>query len=107
MPARSGATAPGPYTPGPMEAAFFDLDKTVIAKASMVAFGRPFYNEGLISRATILRGLWAQLVYMHLGASEQKLARIRESVLVLTKGWSQERIREIVAETLEGVVEPI
>jgi HAD superfamily hydrolase (TIGR01490 family) len=90
-----------------MEAAFFDLDKTVIAKASMVAFGRPFYREGLISRALVLRGLWGQLVYMHLGASEEKLARMRESVLRLTKGWDQEKIRTIVAETLEAVVEPI
>ena len=90
-----------------MEAAFFDLDKTVIAKASMVAFGRPLYDEGLISRSTILRGLWAQLIYMHLGATEQKLARIQASVLVLTKGWSQARIREIVADTLRSVVEPI
>jgi HAD superfamily hydrolase (TIGR01490 family) len=90
-----------------MEAAFFDLDKTVIAKASMVAFGRPFYKGGLISRSTVLRGIWAQLIYMHLGASEQKLARIRESVLTLTKGWEQARVQEIVAETLEGVVEPI
>ncbi|MBV8295784.1 MAG: HAD-IB family hydrolase, partial [Acidimicrobiia bacterium] len=31
-----------------MEAAFFDLDKSVIARASMVAFGRPFYRHGLI-----------------------------------------------------------
>ena len=31
-----------------MEAAFFDLDKTVIAKASMVAFGKPLYREGVI-----------------------------------------------------------
>ena len=90
-----------------MEAAFFDLDKTVIAKASMVAFGRPFYREGLISRALVLRSLWGQLVYMHLGASEEKLARMRESVLALTKGWDQAKIRTIVAETLEAVVEPI
>ena len=90
-----------------MEAAFFDLDKTVIAKASMVAFGRQFYDEGLISRRTVLRGLYGQLVYMHLGASEQKLARIRESVLTLTRGWDQARVREIVRETLEEVVEPI
>jgi HAD superfamily hydrolase (TIGR01490 family) len=89
------------------EAAFFDLDKTVIAKASMVAFGRPFYREGLISRSLVLRGLWGQLVYMHLGASEEKLARMRESVLALTKGWDQEKIRSIVADTLEAVVEPI
>ncbi|MGH9301686.1 MAG: HAD family hydrolase [Acidimicrobiales bacterium] len=90
-----------------MEAAFFDLDKTVIATASMVAFGRPFYREGLISRRTVLRSVYGQLVYMHLGASEEKLARIRESVLALTKGWDQARIRAIVAETLEEIVEPI
>src|SRR5260221_203023 len=29
-----------------MEAAFFDLDKTVIAKASMVAFSKPLYCYG-------------------------------------------------------------
>ena len=91
----------------PIAAAFFDLDKTVIAKASMVAFGRSFYDEGLISRRLVLRGLWGQLVYMHLGASEQKLARMRESVLALTKGWDQSRVRAIVREALEQVVEPI
>jgi HAD superfamily hydrolase (TIGR01490 family) len=90
-----------------VEAAFFDLDKTVIAKASMVAFGRPFLAEGLISRRTVLRGLYGQLVYMHLGASEEKLVRMRESVLSLTRGWDQARIRAIVRETLEEVVEPI
>jgi HAD superfamily hydrolase (TIGR01490 family) len=90
-----------------MEAAFFDLDKTVIAKASMMAFGRPFYRAGLLSRRAILRGLWAQLIYLHLGASEEKLARIRESVLALTKGWDQRRIQQIVAETLDDIVEPI
>lgn len=90
-----------------MEAAFFDLDKTVIAKASMVAFGRPFYAEGLISRRHVVRALWGHLVFMHLGASEQKLARIRESVLRLTRGWDQQHVRRIVRETLESVVEPI
>jgi HAD superfamily hydrolase (TIGR01490 family) len=91
----------------PAGAAFFDLDKTVIAKASMVAFGRSFYDEGLISRRLVLRGLWGQLVYMHLGASEQKLARMRESVLALTRGWDQGRVKAIVREALEQVVEPI
>jgi HAD superfamily hydrolase (TIGR01490 family) len=90
-----------------MEAAFFDLDKTVIAKASIVAFGGHFYREGLISRRALVRGLWAQLIYLHLGASEEKLARIRESTLTLTRGWEQHRVQAIVAETLEQVVEPI
>src|SRR5580658_11026862 len=90
-----------------VEAAFFDLDKTVIARASMAAFGRPLYNGGLIKRRTVIRALYAQLVYLHLGASEQRLERIRESVLQLTRGWSRDRVCEIVDEALEAIVEPI
>ncbi len=90
-----------------MRAAFFDLDKTVIAKASMAAFGGPLYRGGLINRRLIARALVSQIIYLHLGASEQKLARMRESILTLTKGWDQEQIREIVRETLEETVEPI
>ena len=89
------------------QAAFFDLDKTVIARASMVAFGRPFYRGGLIDRRTVLRALYGQMVFLHLGASEEKLERIRESVLKLTKGWQQERVREIVEEALDQIVDPI
>ena len=88
-------------------AAFFDLDKTVIAKASMLAFGRTLYREGLISRSLLLRALYGQIVYMYLGASHEKLERMRESVLALTKGWEQPRVQQIVEETLEAVIEPI
>lgn len=90
-----------------MEGAFFDLDKTVIARASMAAFGRHFYRGGLISRSTMARALASQFVYLHLGASEEKLEKIRESVLVLTRGWSQTEVSRIVRETLDQVVEPI
>ncbi len=93
--------------PTKKQAAFFDLDKTVIAKASMVAFGRPLYRGGLINRRTVLRALYGQLVYLHLGASEEKLERIRESVLRLTRGWEQTRVAEIVGEALEQIVDPI
>lgn len=90
-----------------MEAAFFDLDKTVIARASLAAFGHTFYRGGLISRATVVRALASQFVFMHLGASEQKLARIREQVLVLTRGWDQREVASLVREALDDVVEPI
>ncbi|MDE3085467.1 MAG: HAD-IB family hydrolase [Acidobacteriota bacterium] len=90
-----------------MEAAFFDLDKTVIARASMAAFGHRFYRERLISRTTVVRALVSQFVFLHLGASEQKLARIREQVLRMTRGWDQVEVARIVREALEDVVEPI
>ena len=90
-----------------MRAAFFDLDKTVIAKASIPAFGRPLYRGGMINRRLVARALVSQLIYVHLGASEQKLARVRESMLTLTKGWDRDQITEIVREALEDTVEPI
>ena len=40
-----------------------------------------------------MRALTSQLVYLHLGASEQKLARIRESVLKLTAAGTRTRCR--------------
>jgi HAD superfamily hydrolase (TIGR01490 family) len=90
-----------------VEGAFFDLDKTVIAKASMVAFGREIYREGMISRRTIASAIWGHFVYQHLGASEAKLDEVREKALAMTKGWDQQRVKEIVRETLRTVVEPI
>lgn len=90
-----------------MEAAFFDLDKTVIAKASMVAFGRPLYREGLVSRWLLLRALYGQLVYLYLGADDARLARMRNAALALTKGWHQDVVGRVVRETLEEVIDPI
>jgi HAD superfamily hydrolase (TIGR01490 family) len=96
-----GAAAAGRH------AAFFDLDKTVIARAAMAAFRSPLYARGLLDRRGLARMLFGHLVYLHLGANEQRLARMRESVLRLTAGWDQEQVRAIVEEALEEVVVPI
>jgi HAD superfamily hydrolase (TIGR01490 family) len=88
-------------------AAFFDLDKTVIAKASMVAFSGPLHRAGLLSRRMLLRAAWGQLVYAQFGATPAKLDKLRDSVLRLTRGWDQAEISAIVRETLVDVVEPI
>jgi HAD superfamily hydrolase (TIGR01490 family) len=90
-----------------VEAAFFDLDKTVIAKASMVAFGRPLYRHGLLSRWLLLRALYGQLVYLYLGADEARVARMRDSVVRLTRGWDQAHVRAVVTDTLAEVIDPI
>ncbi len=88
-------------------AAFFDLDKTIIAKSSVLAFGRPFYREGLLSRRAIVKSMYAQIVYMLVGADESKMEEVREAMLSLTKGWQQDHVASIVAETLDDVISPI
>src|SRR3954454_7588298 len=90
-----------------MEAAFFDLDKTVIAKASMVAFGRPLYQAGMISRWLVARAIWSQFVFQQLGADEERMQKFRESALRITRGWDQAHISAIVRDTLTDVIDPI
>jgi HAD superfamily hydrolase (TIGR01490 family) len=104
---RGAAPSVAPVGSPDVEAAFFDLDKTVIAKASMVAFSGPLHRAGLLSRRMLLRAAWGQLVYAQFGASPEKLDKLRDSVLRLTIGWDQVEISQIVRETLVEVVEPI
>ena len=90
-----------------MEAAFFDLDKTVIAKASLVAFGRPLYDAGMISRAVIARALWSNFLFQRMGAGEERMRKFRSSALRVTRGWDQALVSAIVRDTLVDVIEPI
>lgn len=96
-----------PVDEAPRIAAFFDLDKTVIAKASMVAFSGPLRRAGMLPRRLMIKAAWGQLIYAQIGASPEKLEKLRESVLRLTKGWDQAEISGIVRETLGEVIEPI
>jgi HAD superfamily hydrolase (TIGR01490 family) len=88
-------------------AAFFDLDKTIIAKSSVLAFGRPFYKEGLLSRRAIAKSLYAQIVYMLVGADEEKMEKLRAAMSAMTRGWNRDHVASIVRETLNDVIEPI
>jgi HAD superfamily hydrolase (TIGR01490 family) len=90
-----------------VEAAFFDLDKTVIARASIMAFARDFRAEGLVTRRTMAKGLWTQMVYVHLGASPRRLERARHSVLAVTRGWQRDHVRGVVTRRMEAVIDPI
>jgi HAD superfamily hydrolase (TIGR01490 family) len=90
-----------------VEAAFFDLDKTIIARSSPLALGRSFFREGLIGRSFLLKALYAQLVFHLMGADEEKMERMRMEALRLTRGWDQERVLQVVTEVLEEVISPL
>ncbi|MCX2952461.1 HAD-IB family hydrolase [Lentzea sp. NEAU-D7] len=88
-------------------AAFFDLDKTVIAKSSTLAFSRPFFQEGLINRRAVLKSAYAQFVFMLAGADADQMDRMRAHITALAAGWDVEQIRGIVNETLHDIVDPL
>ncbi|MEX1177918.1 MAG: HAD family hydrolase [Nitriliruptor sp.] len=92
---------------GATEAAFFDLDKTIIARSSTLVMGRTLFKDGLISPSTVVRGLYAQAVYQLVGADHEKMEQMRRAALDLTQGWDAERVRTLVRETVEEVIAPL
>ena len=96
-----------PRRPAATSAAFFDLDKTIIAKSSTLAFSRSFYQGGLINRRAVLRSAYAQFVYLVGGADHDQMERMREYMSALVTGWDVQTVRDIVSETLHTIVDPI
>lgn len=88
-------------------AAFFDLDKTVIAKSTMVAFGPTLMRAGLVSRRLMVRGAWTQFLFERFGADQAKMDKYRHTALRITQGWDQRQITQLVAEGLMEVIAPI
>lgn len=88
-------------------AAFFDLDKTIIAKSSTLAFSKPFQAGGLISRRAVLRSAYAQFVYLVGGADHDQMEKMRQFMSQLCAGWDVATVREIVADTLHNIVDPL
>ena len=83
-----------------MEAAFFDLDKTIISRSSSL-LSRPMYRAGMVTPGQLVRGAYAQLVYALVGADEKKMDRLKEGMLQLTRGWDRhevERTRRVAQE---------
>ncbi|NUU16087.1 HAD family hydrolase [Cellulomonas humilata] len=88
------------------EAAFFDLDKTIIATSSATAFSRPFLAEGLLTRRSVVRTAYAQLLYQLGGADEDQTERLRAQLSRMVAGWDVSQVSAIVAETLHESIDP-
>ncbi|VXB47821.1 HAD family phosphatase [Aeromicrobium sp. 9AM] len=88
-------------------AAFFDLDKTIIAKSSTLAFSKPFFQGGLLSRRAVLRSAYANFMFGINGADHDQLERMRAYLTQMVTGWDVEVVRQSVAETLHSIIDPL
>ena len=87
-------------------AAFFDLDKTLMAQSSTLAFARPFYRGGLMGRRAAARNAYAQLIFSLGGANARNTEVLRRELSRLVTGWPVETVQHIVAEAIDTVVDP-
>lgn len=90
----------------PRVAAFFDLDKTIIATSSATAFSRGFLAEGLLTRRSVVASAYAQLAYLLGGADETATERLRAQLSRTVVGWDVDLVSAVVRETLHQSIDP-
>ena len=81
-------------------AAFFDLDKTIIAKSSALAFTKPLYRAGYLSRTTLAKAAIGQAYYQAFGADHGQMERVKEELSHLIEGWDRQEVLDLVEETV-------
>ena len=91
----------------PTSAAFFDLDKTIIARSSTLAFSRSFFQGGLLTRRAVLRSAYANFMFAVSGADHDQLEKMRAYLTDMVAGWEVETVRQVVAETLHTIIDPL
>jgi HAD superfamily hydrolase (TIGR01490 family) len=106
-PQQTSPQAPAHADSQPRTAVFFDLDKTVIAKSSTLAFSKAFFDQGLINRRAVLKSSYAQFIYLLSGADHDQMDRMRVHLTNMCAGWDVEQVKSIVNETLHDVVTPL
>ncbi|MFC2780258.1 MULTISPECIES: HAD family hydrolase [Actinomyces] len=118
QPATSPVTAPtappgaperppaGPPPTGHRAAAYFDLDKTILATSSTWALGTPMRRSGLISSRALAHGLIAQIPYLLVGAGAQRSSSLMEHLALMSAGISRRDLVEVVEGALTTAIEP-
>lgn len=88
-------------------AAFFDLDKTLLAKSSTLAYAKPLYQSGMLNRRDVMKSAYGQFVYLVAGANDSQMDQMRAYMSELVKGWDVDNVKAIVSEALDNVIQPI
>jgi HAD superfamily hydrolase (TIGR01490 family) len=93
---RDGAAAGG--------AAFFDLDRTLMAGSSAYEFARAAYRRGLLTRRQLAAGARANVQFRLKGSTDADTDALRERIASLIAGVRVRDLRRLGPDMLAGVL---
>lgn len=88
-------------------AAFFDLDHTLISRATPVALAATFHRRGLIRRRDVLRAAAWQLIFLVRGVGEEAVRKGACDGMVLLRGIPVSEIETMLGDAMEQVLSPL
>jgi HAD superfamily hydrolase (TIGR01490 family) len=85
-------------------AAFFDLDRTLIAGSSSFQFGRAAYKAGMLTRRDIARDTYENIVFRLRGSTDAGTDAIRARVSEMLEGAKVRDLQRLSGSVLAGVL---
>jgi HAD superfamily hydrolase (TIGR01490 family) len=89
---------------GEKGAAFFDLDRTLIAGSSAFQFGRAAYKAGLVSRRRLVTDAWENILFRLRGSTDAGADALRERVGSILEGVRVRDLQRLAPDVLAGVL---
>jgi HAD superfamily hydrolase (TIGR01490 family) len=88
----------------PRAAAFFDLDKTLMAGSSGIFFARAAYETGMISRGRLARDAYENLRFRLRGSTDDRADDVRKRVGEMIAGVRVRDLERLSPRVLAGVL---
>jgi HAD superfamily hydrolase (TIGR01490 family) len=85
-------------------AAFFDLDRTLIAGSSAFQFARAAYRAGMMRRRDLAQGAVANLRFRLQGSTDQATQALRQRALENLKGVTVRELQRLGPDILTGLL---
>jgi HAD superfamily hydrolase (TIGR01490 family) len=85
-------------------AAFFDLDKTLMAGSSGIFFARAAYETGMISRGRLVRDAYENLRFRLRGSTDDRADDVRRRVGEMIAGVRVRDLQRLTPRVLSGVL---
>jgi HAD superfamily hydrolase (TIGR01490 family) len=88
----------------PRGAAFFDLDKTLMAGSSGIHFARAAFESGMISRRRLARDVFENLRFRLRGSTDERADDVRRRVGQMIAGVRVRDLERLTPRVLSGVL---
>ena len=88
----------------PRGAAFFDLDRTLVAGSSAFEFGRAAYRAGLLSRRQLASGALANLRFRLRGSTDAATDALRDRIAQAIQGMRVRDLQRLAPSVLAGIL---
>jgi HAD superfamily hydrolase (TIGR01490 family) len=94
----------GKGSDAPRAAAFFDLDRTLMAGSSGIFFARAAYEAGMISRGRLTRDVYENLRFRLRGSTDGRADEVRRRVGKMIAGVRVRDLERLSPRVLAGVL---